>query len=220
MSRQNQLKKIIIVGAGGMGGDTQWLIERINRASATYDLLGYVDDGILKGNLVNDYPVLGGMEVLEKIKEPVCAAFAIGNPQIRRKLLEQCRKNDAITYPNLIDPSVIMSDRVKLGQGNIICASVILTMNLTIGDFNLICNRSIVGHDDCIGDFNTLYPGVLLSGTVTLKDRIQVGTGSQVIQGLKIENDIIIGAGGTVIQDLLEPGTYVGAPVKRVVYEK
>lgn len=220
MSNQEKLKKIIIVGAGGMGGDTQWLIERINEVSKTYHLLGYVDDGIPKGTRINDYPVLGGMEVLENIQEPVCAAFAIGNPRVRRKLLEKSKKNPWISYPNLIDPSVIMSDRVKLGEGNIICVSVIVTMNVEIGDFNLICNRSIVGHDDHIGDYNTLYPGVLLSGNVTLEEQIEIGTGSQVIQGLKIPKDVVIGAGGTVIRDVTDSGTYVGTPVKRVVYEK
>ena len=30
MSKEPKIKPIVIVGAGGMGGDTQWLIERIN----------------------------------------------------------------------------------------------------------------------------------------------------------------------------------------------
>lgn len=216
MSRQNQLKKIIIVGAGGMGGDTQWLIERINQVSKTYQLLGYIDDGIEEGTMINGFPVLGGMQVLKTVSEPTSVAFAIGNPGVRKKLREMAAENPYLNYPNLIDPSVIMSDRVQLGEGNIICASVILTMNPVIGDFNLICNRSIVGHDDRIASYNTLYPGVLLSGNVTLEEEIELGTGSQVIQGLQIGKNVVIGAGGTVIRDIREAGTYVGTPVRKV----
>lgn len=216
MNKPDELKKIIIVGAGGMGGDTQWLIERINQVSKTYQLLGYIDDGIEEGTMINGFPVLGGMQVLKTVSEPTSVAFAIGNPGVRKKLREMAAENPYLNYPNLIDPSVIMSDRVQLGEGNIICASVILTMNPVIGDFNLICNRSIVGHDDRIASYNTLYPGVLLSGNVTLEEEIELGTGSQVIQGLQIGKNVVIGAGGTVIRDIREAGTYVGTPVRKV----
>lgn len=216
MNKPDELKKIIIVGAGGMGGDTQWLIERINQVSETYQLLGYIDDGIAEGTMINGFPVLGGMQVLKTVSEPTSVAFAIGNPGVRKKLREMTAENPYLNYPNLIDPSVIMSDRVQLGEGNIICASVILTMNPVIGDFNLICNRSIVGHDDRIANYNTLYPGVLLSGNVTLEEQIELGTGSQVIQGLQIGKNVVIGAGGTVIRNIREAGTYVGTPVRKV----
>lgn len=216
MNKPDELKRIIIVGAGGMGGDTQWLIERVNQVSETYQLLGYIDDGIAEGTMINGFPVLGGMQVLKTVSEPTSVAFAIGNPGVRKKLREMAAENPYLNYPNLIDPSVIMSDRVQLGEGNIICASVILTMNPVIGDFNLICNRSIVGHDDRIANYNTLYPGVLLSGNVTLEEEIELGTGSQVIQGLQIGKNVVIGAGGTVIRNIREAGTYVGTPVRKV----
>lgn len=45
MSKEPKIKPIVIVGAGGMGRDTQWLIERINEEEPTYEILGYIDDG-------------------------------------------------------------------------------------------------------------------------------------------------------------------------------
>lgn len=222
MNRRKKTTPIVIVGAGGMGRDTQWLIERINESGTkeTYEILGYIDDGIEKGTMINDYEVLGGIDDLIEYKEPVAVAFALGNAKIRQKLVEKCMKNPNLTYPNLIDPSVIMSERVMLGCGNIICTSVIITTNIWIGDFNLICNRSIVGHDDRIGNFNTLYPGGLLSGNVRIDTLTEIGTGSQIIQGLRITDEVIIGAGSTVIRDIEMPGTYVGSPVRRVNYEE
>lgn len=222
MSNKNEMKPIVIVGAGGMGRDTQWLIERINEKIPTYEILGYIDDGIPKGTVVDGYKVLGGMEVLEQYEDSqkISVALAIGNAKVRKKLAEKCLKNDQLEYPNLIDPSVITSKRIKLGKGNIICTSVIMTTNIEIGNFNLICNRSIVGHDDTIGDYNTLYPGVLLSGDVHLETETEIGTGSQIIQGIRIANGVIAGAGSTIIKDIQESGTYVGSPVRRVNYEE
>lgn len=218
MNRRKKTIPIVIVGAGGMGRDTQWLIERINESESKekYEILGYIDDGIPKGTMINDHEVLGGIEDLIQYKEPISVAFALGNAKVRQKLAEKCMKNPNLSYPNLIDPSVIMSERVMLGCGNIICTSVIITTNIWIGDFNLICNRSIVGHDDRIGNFNTLYPGVLLSGNVRINTLTEIGTGSQVIQGLRITDEVILGAGSTVIRDIEIPGIYVGVPVRRV----
>ena len=42
MSKEPKIKPIVIVGAGGMGRDTQWLIERINEEEPTYEILGYI----------------------------------------------------------------------------------------------------------------------------------------------------------------------------------
>lgn len=216
MSKEQQLQDIVIVGAGGMGGDTQWLIERINEVSPMYRILGYIDDGIDVGTVINDYPVLGGMAYLQKCETSLAVAFAIGNAKTRKKLIRQALENPFLNYPNLIDPSVHMSQRIQLGKGNIICTDVILTMNLIIGDFNLICNRCIVGHDNIIDSYNTLYPGAMLSGNVHLTQQIEIGTGSQVIQGIRICDEVIIGAGGTVVCDLKKQGTYVGVPVRYV----
>ena len=36
------------------------------------------------------------------------------------------------------------------------------------------------------------------------------------IDGIEIEDEITIGAGGVVVRDILEKGTYVGVPVKKV----
>lgn len=157
MSKEPKIKPIVIVGAGGMGRDTQWLIERINEEEPTYEILGYIDDGIQQGSIIDGYPILGGMKYLEEYdkEQKLAVAFAIGNAKVREKLVLKCLPNPNLWYPNLIDPSVITSQRVHLGQGNIICTSVIMTTNIEIGNFNLICNRSIVGHDDEIGDYNT-----------------------------------------------------------------
>ena len=44
----------------------------------------------------------------------------------------------------------------------------------------------------------------------------EIGTGTQIIQGTRIIDQIIIGAGSTIIRDIEEAGTYVGSPVRRI----
>ena len=109
MSKEPKIKPIVIVGAGGMGRDTQWLIERINEEEPTYEILGYIDDGIQQGSIIDGYPILGGMKYLEEYdkEQKLAVAFAIGNAKVRKKLVLKCLPNPNLWYPNLIDPSVI-----------------------------------------------------------------------------------------------------------------
>ena len=44
----------------------------------------------------------------------------------------------------------------------------------------------------------------------------ELGTGTQIIQGIKIKEETIIGAGSVVVKNIDESGTYVGTPVKRI----
>lgn len=209
-------KKIVIYGAGGFGREVQWLIERINQQEPTWEILGYVDDGVQKGNIIDDCKVIGGIDYLLKFEEELAVAFAVGSAKVRRKLVDKCKKNPKLYYPNLIDPSVIFSNRIMYGKGNIICAGNILTVDIQIGDFNIINLDCTVGHDAILTSYVTVYPGVHISGMVTIGAESEIGTGTQIIQGTRIIDQVIIGAGSTIIRDIEEAGTYVGSPVRRI----
>jgi acetyltransferase-like isoleucine patch superfamily enzyme len=55
-----------------------------------------------------------------------------------------------------------------------------------------------------------------VAGRCRVGDRVFLGAGSVVIDGVSIADDIVIGAGAVVVDDLHESGTYVGAPARRV----
>ena len=209
-------QKIYIIGAGGFGREVQWLIERINQAESQWMIEGYVDDNV-KG-CINDYPVVGTLEDFQKmcaeLSEKVAVVCAIGNAHIRESVINRLRAVENICFPNLIDPSVIMSERIKFGEGNIICAGNILTVNICIGNFNIINLDCTIGHDVVTGDYVTLYPSVNISGAVTLGQGAEIGTGAHVIQGLSIGDSSIIGAGSVVIRDIPANCTAVGNPCR------
>ena len=102
------------------------------------------------------------------------------------------------------------------GKGNIICAGNILTVDIQIGDFNIINLDCTIGHDAILISYVTVYPGVHISGMVTIGAESEIGTGTQIIQGTRITDQVIIGAGSTIIRDIEEAGTYVGSPVRRI----
>ena len=211
------MKDILIVGAGGLGRETEWLIERINdsKKDKEWNILGYVDDNIPKGTDVRHSKVVYSVDDLLNIDKKTYVVIAIANVYIRKSIYDKLKVNNNLEFPNLIDPTVIIGD-VELGIGNIICANSLLTINIKISNFDIICANSIITHDDEFDDFVTLYPSVNISGHVKIEKFVEIGTGSKVIQELIIKNDVIIGAGSVVIRDIEDKGTYVGVPIKKV----
>ena len=71
-------------------------------------------------------------------------------------------------------------------------------------------------HDCRFGKNVHISPGATVSGGVTIGDHTFVGAGAVVIHGVRIAEGCLIGAGAVVTHDLTEPGTYVGAPARRI----
>ena len=212
------MKDIVIVGAGGFGREVAWLIERINDVKADWNLLGFVDDNEeVLGTEVNGYKVLGNIDWLNKLELNV--ATAIGDPIVKKKITERLKDSKNV-YPVLIDPNVICSDRVVLGEGSIICAGTIITVDIKIGNHVIVNLDCTVGHDAVIGDYSTVLPSVNISGFANIGNCVSIGTSSAVLPSVCIGENTIVGAGAVVVRDLPSNCTAVGAPAKAIKFHK
>lgn len=220
INMRSDVKDLVIIGAGGFGREVRWLIERINKENRrhgreeSWHLAGFIDDDIEAGTMMDGIPVLGGISWPENFSQEISAVCAIGNSLTRKAVVERIVKNARVQFPNLIDPSVMMSDTVILGKGNILCAGNILTVDIQIGDFTILNLDCTVGHDVRIGSYVTMYPSVNVSGSVSIGNCSEVGTGCHIIQGITIASETISGAGSVIIRDLPGRCTAVGNPAR------
>lgn len=208
------MKDIVIIGAGGFGREVAWLIEDINNEKKEWNLIGFIDDNQkIRGKNLNGYEVIGGLDFL-KVTKDVYYVCAIGNSRTRKKIIEENCKG--IKAGILIHPSVIKSEFIDIKEGTIICAASILTANISIGRHVIINLDTTIGHDDIIEDFVTIYPSCNISGNVNVKKCSEIGTGTQIIQGIKVGENSIVGAGSVVIRDIQNNKVAVGIPAKEI----
>lgn len=209
------MKDLYIIGAGGFGREVAWLVERINEVTPTWNIKGFIDDNeSLWGTKEDAYDVVGGCDYLKTLGD-VYAVCAVGSARVRKIIIDKI-KDSNVKFATVIDPSVIISKRVEIGEGTIICAGTIITVDIKIGSHVIINLDCTIGHDDVIEDFVTIYPSVNVSGNVVLGECSELGTGMQIIQGKNVVSNTIIGAGAVVVKDCLESGTYVGSPAKKI----
>ena len=215
------MKDLIIIGASGFGREVAWLVERINRKENAWNLLGFVDDDEhIQGENINGVRVLGKLEDVTRFPNAyyVCA---IGSSTIRSNVINRVRDIlPEVKFGTLVDPSVEMSEFIKIGQGSIICAHTLMTVNISIGNYVIINLDCTIGHDAEIQEYVTIYPSVNISGNVTVLSYSEIGTGTQIIQGKNIGTHSIVGAGSVVIKDIPSKCTAVGIPAKPIKFHK
>ena len=208
---------IAIYGAGGFGKEVACLIKRINDHGGDWHLIGFFDDTKAAGTPVSRYgKVLGGMDKLLEVEEPLAVAIAINDNKAVCRIRESIT-NQHISFPNLIDPSLFYVDEqtVTMGEGNIIQNDCMVSCDVTIGNFNLINDHVVVGHDNVIGDFNGLMPAAHLSGGITIGNNNLLGVASVVLQGMTIGNGVTLGANSVLMTQPRDNSTYLGVPAKK-----
>lgn len=207
------MKDIVIIGCGGLGREVAWLIRRINEKNSTWNILGFIDDN--PNNLEKEfsgYKVIGTTDYLQNYCRETAVVCAIANTNIRKKIITKIKQNKLLNFPVLIDPDAIISDESRIGEGSIVCARSLISVNVNLGKYSIVDWTSTIGHDTCIGDFCTLYPSVNVSGYVKLGSLSEVGTGTQIIQGISIGDNVTLGAGSVIVRDVQSSVTVVGVP--------
>lgn len=213
------MRDLIIIGAGGMGREMAWLVERINREVPTWNLLGFVDENpLLHGKVLNSYKILGGLCCLQSFPNAhlICS---VANAKVRKDIIAKVVQLLPNTrFATLIDPTAIISECVTIGEGSVVCANTIATIDIAIGKHVIINTACTVGHDAILEDYVTVYPGVNISGNTQIDSCAELGTGMQIIQGKRIGAKSIVGAGAVVIDNIPANCTAVGVPAKPVKF--
>lgn len=212
---------LAILGSGGFAREVATIIHAINAKSPTYDLMGYIDNRLAKGTLINGLPVIGSDDEINETSTPLSIVTAFGEPDLKEKVYKKYT-NPLISFPTIIHPSVILGDApsIKLGKGCIICACCILTTNIEIKDFVTLNLSCTVGHDVTIGNFSSFMPSCNISGEVNIDKKVYCGTGVKIINQINIGDNTIIGAGAVITRDIPAKCTAVGIPAKPIKYNK
>lgn len=212
------MKNLAIIGAGGFGREVKTIIDAINKEKSQYNFVGFYDDGFPKSTVINGFPVLGGVEDINKITGNLCIVVCIADPQIKKKIVEKIN-SDKIDFPTIIHPKASVSpDFVTIGKGCIICEGNIITCNIDIKDFVILNLMCTVGHDTVIESYCSFMPSVNISGEVKIENSVYVGTGAKIINLLEIGENTIVGAGAVVSKSLPANCTAVGIPAKPIKF--
>lgn len=190
------MKKALI----GFGGHAREVMAQMGK-----DLVCFVDD---------EYVVEGTKSISEFNPKKYKVMIAIANPEIRKQILSKLPKNTK--FFSWIHPTSLILNNVKIGEGSFVGAYSIITTNVKIGGHCILNRMNQIGHDCVIGDFFSAMPGSIVSGNVNIQDSVYLGNNSCIKENITIHNDTTIGMNASVVKNIIESGTYVGVPSKKI----
>ena len=141
--------------------------------------------------------------------------IAVANSKDREDIVKSLPKETQ--YFTFIHPTAqLMSGDVIIGEGSFVGAYSIITCSVEIGKHAILNRGNHIGHDCRIGDYFSAMPGSIVSGNVTLGNKVYLGTNSCIREKISICNDVTIGLSTGIVKDIKESGVYAGYPIKKI----
>lgn len=195
------MEQILILGSGGHAASLVDILEREKK----YKITGYVvNEQVISYSI--DYPIIGTDDDLlnlyqSGIKNAVIGVGYLGKSDLREKLYGRL-KEIGFRLPAIRDPSAIVSEHVKIGEGTSIGKGVIVNAGAEVGKMCIINTGAIIEHDCIVEDFAHVAVGAVLCGSVQVGKASFIGANATVIQGKVIDSKCIVGAGTVIRKDV------------------
>lgn len=203
--------KCILIGGGGHGRVLLEAMEEV-RPGVLVGVLDFQPD--LKR--VSDVPVLGGDELLPRLKAQGFTHFVIGvgsvRSCVRRAELYVAARNAGLEPLSVVHPAAWVSHSAEIGTGCQVLAKAVVNTGARLGAHVLVNCGAMVEHDCDIGAHTHVATGAVLCGGVTVGESAHIGAGSVIRQGIHIGTKAVVGAGAVVVKNVPDEMLVVGVP--------
>ena len=199
------MKDLIIASIGIHALEMAEIVERINRVTPTWSLLGFLTrDGQDRGaRTIHGHDILGTVKDVQRY--PDCW-FAIDNE--RPVDLPDGR------VTNIVDPTAFVSRTARMGAGCVIYPHCYIGANAILGDRVFALAGAVINHDDHLEDDVILCTNVSLAGSVHVEAGCYLGQACTVRQLLRIGRNSLVGMGSVVVRDVPPECVVAGNPAR------
>ncbi len=197
---------IFIYGGGGHGKACLEMLQSLG----TYQVVGFIDDGLQAGETILGKPILGGSEKLPElhaqgVRLAVNAVGGIGNLAIRVKVFHNLAEA-GFACPTVVHPTAFIEVSAVLSPGVQVFPHAYIGSEARVGFGGIINTGAIVSHDCILGDLVNISPGAILAGEVKIGARALIGMGATINLQAEIGAGARIGNGATVKSDVPKNG--------------
>lgn len=201
------MQDLIILGTGVHAQEMVEIVDRVNQARPTYNLLGMIGtDPTLVGKELNGAPVLGLPGDLVHFPGASLVPSLVEWDGMGKIPLDR--------LVSLIDPSAVVSRTASIGRGCVIYPHTFIGLNARIDDLVFCLAGCVINHDDHIMTRTILATGVHLAGSVTIEPDCYLGQSCTIRQCLKVGCHSLIGMGAVVVKDVDPDSVMAGNPAR------
>lgn len=200
--------KISLIGSGGHARSVVSLL-----TNTQIGVENIYDDSYnpKKKEEISTYLLTGKIKDISEFDKIV---IALGDNTMRQYYFE--KYFNQIHKENIIHSSALIDSYTELGQANLFFARSFINYGVKVGHNNILNTASLLEHECIIGNHNHISVGAILCGRVQVGNNCFIGAGSILKDGVKLGNEITLGAGTVVVKNIMDKGTYLGVPAKKI----
>lgn len=142
--------------------------------------------------------------------------IALGDNNTRAQLYHKLSDMQLGHCISVISTFAHLGLNTKIGLGTFVAPNVYIGPQATIGNNTIINTGSIVEHEVSIGNNTHIAPHATICGRTKIGNNVFCGAGSVIIDNVFICDNVTIGAGAVVKENIVESGTYVGIPTRKI----
>tara|TARA_B110000971_G_scaffold21661_1_gene19630 strand:- start:4086 stop:4712 length:627 start_codon:yes stop_codon:yes gene_type:complete len=206
------------LGLVGVNPITQLAVEIDKLNTANNSLFIFDDNPSKQGKVFYGQKVIGCLSEIEglfKNNELDGLHICLGEKHLAlKKNIFNKFSSLGLAFPNLIDPSCIISPACRIGLGNLFNSGSIVGHNAIIGDNTTIWSGVVVEHDSNIHSHAYIGPNVTISGFVEIGECTLIGSGAVILPEVKIGKNCLIGAGSVVTKNIDDNQIIKGNPAR------
>lgn len=199
-------KVLCLYGAGGHGR----VIAR-QAVMAGWPEIVFADASVPIGTMVGGSTVRFSRMADIKAEDVL---ICIGDNVIRERRQAEARAQGLRVGTLLVEAERYFG--ATLGVGCVVLAGAVINDNAQIGEGVIVNTAAIVEHDAIVADFAHVAPGAVIGGGSRLGRGSLLGSNATIVPGIAVGDMVTVGAGAVVVEDILEPGVYVGVPARRI----
>lgn len=207
------MKKLALIGTKEFSEQ----IASFANKTGEYEFVGYFDDLVERGTIINGKPVLGKVEdAIEIYKKGLidCIFEGIGYTRFDLREYYYNLLQGKVPFANIIMPSANIASDVKLGEGVFVGGGTLIDKGCVIGNNVFIHGSSTIGHENIVGS-HTYFSGRFNSaGFATIGKRCFFGICTCVSDHITICDDVWVGLACVVAKNIKEPGKYMSPAAK------
>uniref|UniRef100_A0A6M3K9P5 Putative hexapeptide repeat-containing transferase n=1 Tax=viral metagenome TaxID=1070528 RepID=A0A6M3K9P5_9ZZZZ len=210
------MKKLIIIG-------TNPLAEIANEYftyDSDYSVVAFsVEKEFIEHDRFFNKPVVS-FDKLEKLYPPqnysVFVSLGYGHMNNDRTHIYLKAKEKGYKIASYLSSNAFVWRNVEIGEHCFIFENNTVQPFVKVGNNVIMWSGNHIGHHSIIKDNCFISSHVVISGLCTIGKNCFLGVNSTISNNLTIADNCIIGAGTNVINDLIESGTYVGNPARKI----
>ena len=211
-------RRIVILGGAGDGSVIAEARLQVAAAGGGDELIGFLNDGLPRGELIYGKPVLGPLETWKEIDGDIAFAWALQRVGLMEERVERLRQL-AIPehrFATIVHPQSVVASTARLGPGSFVASFATLQPMTVVGPFASVRAGANIGHHAEIGPHGYVGSNATMCGHSRLEIGACLSPNAVLLEHKTLGPYSFAGIGSAVTKDVPAGAVVMGNPARRV----